>query len=161
MDFDERLQKAVARGRQTRSTKAGADAAKALSVDELRNLHSACRLELSEHIENCLRKLEDQFPGFEFQSVVGEEGWGATLQRDDVGLAGGKSPTNFYSRLELLIRPFSDTHIVALTGKGTIRNKETLSREHFQFLADVDPDSFRETIDLWIVEYAEKYASAS
>jgi hypothetical protein len=67
--------------------------------------------------------------------------------------------TNFYTRLEMVVRPFSDTHIVALAVKGTIRNKEVISREHFQFLSHVDLDSLSETLDLWVLEFAEKYAA--
>ena len=59
----------------------------------------------------------------------------------------------------MLIRPFSSSHIVELVGKATIRNKEAFNRTHFQFLREVDVDSFTELIDLWILEYAELYAA--
>lgn len=158
MDFDERLKKAVARGRHTRDSQAGAEEAKALSEKDLRNLHSGYRLELTEYIEKCLHSVADQFPGFEFKTIVSDEGWGASITRDDVGFQRGAA-ANYYSRLELLIKPFSDTHIVALVAKGTVRNKETISRNHFHFLKEFDMDSFRGTIDLWVLEYAEKYAA--
>ena len=40
-----------------------------------------------------------------------------------------------------------------------IHNKEVFNRTHFQFLAEADLDSFRELIDLWVLEYAEQFAA--
>lgn len=159
MDFDKRLEHAVERGRQTRDARGRAQAEQAMSEEDMRNLHSRCRLELSEHIESCLRKLADHFLGFRFETVIGEDGWGAKVSRDDIVGGRGGQPRNLYSRLEMVIRPFTSSHIVELVAKGTIRNKEVLTRTHFQFLSQVDVDSFREMIDLWILEYAEKYAA--
>lgn len=158
MDFDRRLERAIDRGRQTRQVKGQKLAEQAMTEEELRNLHSSCRLELSDHIEECLRKLADHFPGFRFQSVVGEEGWGAKISRDDFGGRRGGAD-NFYSRFEMLVRPFSTTHIVELAAKATVQNKEVFNRTHFQFLNQVDLDSFRELIDLWALEYAEQFAA--
>ena len=84
-------------------------------------------------------------------------GWGARLSRDDLDRQGGKL-RNVYTRLEMVIRPYSEAHIVELTAKGTIRNRETLKRAHYQFLAEADVDSFRELIDLWVLEFAEEFA---
>ena len=95
-----------------------------------------------------MKQLADHFPGFRYQSVVSEEGWGAKISRDDY--RGGRGDaTNLYSRFEMVIRPFSSVHIVELAAKGTVRNKEVFSRSHFQFLNQVDVDSFSELIDLW------------
>ena len=130
-----------------------------MSEDELRTLHSQCRIELSEHIENCLRKLADHFLGFQFETVVSEDGWGAKVVRDDLGVSKGRQPENFYSRLVMLVPPFSPTRIVELAAKGTIRNKEVFNRTHFQFLSQADLDSFSELIDLWVLEFAEQYSA--
>lgn len=160
MDFDERLERAVQRGRRALDEQGRRRAEQAVSEEELRDLHTRCRIELSDRIESCLRKLADHFPGFRFQTLVSEDGWGARVSRDDVSFRTGRSPQNLYSRLEMVIRPFSRTHIVELAAKGTIRNKEVFTRTHFQFLSEVDLDSFRELIDLWVLEYAEAYSSA-
>ncbi|MFQ5732344.1 MAG: hypothetical protein ACE5KM_10370 [Planctomycetaceae bacterium] len=158
MEFQKRLERAIERGQQTRNEKGRLEAEKALSAEELKSQHTRYRLELSEHIEGCLKQLADQFPGFEFQTVV-DNGWGGKISRDDLTRGPGRSVQSLYSRLEMVIRPYSDTRIVELVVKGAIRNKEVLKRSHYQFLAQVDFDSFRELIDLWVLEYAEKYAA--
>ena len=158
MDFEQRLQRAIDRGQQVKNQKGQAAATREMTEEEYRQLHSSIRLELSEHIESGVRKVADHFPGFRYQTVVGEDGWGARIVRDDFAIEGGKK-SNQYSRLELLIRPFSEAHIVELSAKGTIRNKEVISRNHFQFLDKIDTDSYSELIDLWILEYAEQYSA--
>ena len=158
MDFEQRLERAIERGQRKRSALDRERAERALTEDELKNLHSKARLELSEHIETCLRKLTEAFPGFDFESIVGADGWGARISRDDItGGAGGLS--RLYSRLEMLVRPYTSSHIVELIARGTIRNKEVLSRTHFQLLAQLDLDTFGDLVDQWVLEYAEKYSS--
>ena len=159
MDFDSRLERAIERGHRARESKGRQQANQALSEEELKNRHTHARLELSEHIENCLQQLVDHFPGFRFQTVVGEEGWGAKVSRDDIAVAPRRQSKNVYSRLEMAIRPFSSTQIVELSAKAAIRNKEIFSRSHYQMLAEVDLDSFRELIDLWVLEYAERFSA--
>jgi len=161
MEFDKRLERAIVRGEQARNAEGRRKMEQALSEDELKTLHSKCRLDLSEHIEKCLRRLTDHFPGFDFQTIVGEDGWGAKINRDDFQSGRGRQAENLYSRLEMVIRPFSSTHIVELAAKATIRNKEIFNRSHYQFLAQYDVETFQELIDLWSLEYAEQYASRS
>lgn len=84
---------------------------------------------------------------------------GAAISRDDLSLDGGKRLT-FYSRLEMTVRPFSHLHVLELTAKGTIRNKEAYNRSHYHGLAKADVKSFNELIDLWVLEYAELYAAS-
>lgn len=159
MEFEKRLQRAITRGEQIRAAQGQAEAERALTEEELKALHSQCRIHLSEHIESCLHKLGDHFPGFRFQTVVSEDGWGAKVSRDDVDLGSTGRSGNLYSRLEMLIRPYSQAHIVELVAKGTILNKERLNRTHYQLLDQLDQDSFMELIDLWVLEYAEKFAA--
>ena len=159
MDFNKRLERAIVRGEQTRDEKLRRQNEQLLSEAELKTLHSRCRVELSERIEHCLQRLADHFPGFRFETIVSEDGWGAKVSRDDLELHGGGRKENRYSRLELVVRPFSSTRIVELAAKGTIYNKEVLNRTHYQFLSQVDVDSFAELIDLWVLEYVEKYAA--
>jgi hypothetical protein len=158
MDFEKRLEKAIERGRQTRESEQRLREEREMTEEELKQLHTRYRLELSDHIESCLRKLADYFPGFQFQTLMGEDGWGARISRDDVNLA-SRSAGNLYSRFEMAVRPFSSVHIVELVAKGTINNKEVLNRNRFQFLKQADTQSFREMIDLWVLEFAEKFAS--
>ena len=160
MEFQERLQRAVERGQQARDTRGRDAAAKALSEEESRALHSQYRLELSEHVGNCLAQLVDQFPGFQLESIVGEEGWGAVVSRDDLALDEANKATNLYSRMQMLIRPFSEGRIVELVVKATIRNREVFNRARYQMLGQVDLESFSEHVDLWVLEYAEKYSGA-
>ena len=123
-------------------------------------MHSEYRLELTEYIEQCLRQVVDQFPGFLMESVMAEEGWGTAVRRDDLGLVSGGGRENFYSRLELVVRPYSQVHVLELATKGTIRNKEIYNRNQYQRLGEIDLDSFKELIDLWVLEYAERFAAA-
>ena len=85
---------------------------------------------------------------------------GAALSRDDIGLRSGRR-TNFFSRLEIVIRPASSYHVLDLAAKATVRNKEVFNRSHYQRLTEVDPTSFEEMIDLWVLEFAEHYSAKS
>lgn len=159
MDFRERLQRASERGKQARAAQLNEAAARALSEEECRRLHSTYRLELTEYIEQCLRELADNFPGFRLETIVDETGWGAAVSRDDVSLGSGRRG-NVFSRFQLVVSPFGKYHVLELAAKGTVRNKEVLSRNHYQRLADVDMESFRELAELWVLDYAELYSAA-
>ncbi len=65
-----------------------------------------------------------------------------------------------FSRLEMVITPFSPAQIVEIVGKATIRNRKAFHRTHYQTLTQLDVESFRELIDLWVLEYAELFAAA-
>jgi hypothetical protein len=158
MSFHERLEKAIERGQRTQDADARARAEQALGEEELRRLHTQYRLELSEHIEQCLRELPLHFPGFRFETRVGTEGWGATVSRDNLTMVAGRRE-NYFSRLELVVRPFTAAHVLELAAKGAIRNKEIYNRSQYQLLSHVDMATFRELVDRWILEYAELYAA--
>jgi hypothetical protein len=157
MEFDERLRRAIDRGNKRHTERAREAAAAALSDEELKQLHSKHRLQLSEHIEQCIQQLPNHFPGFQTESIYGERGWGAACYRDDLKISGGKRETA-YSRLELTIRPFSDYHVIDLAGKAAINNKEVFNRNHFEKITEVDTETFLELIDIWITEFAELFA---
>ena len=157
-NFDERLQKAINRGQDSRAAEGQAAGKKEATKEELRSLHSQLRLALSEHIEGCLKKLCDHFPGFDFSTVVNEDGWGARITRDDINLGQGNH-RNLYSRLEMLVKPFSDAHILELTTKGTIRNKESLNRNNFRFLTEATEEALIEIIDNLVIEFAQQYSA--
>jgi hypothetical protein len=159
MDFEQRLQKAIQRGTQSRAQTDRADIEHKLSVEESRNLYSKARLELSEHIETSLKKLVDYFPGFDFSSIVDDTGWGARITRDDLMVRPGRVQESQYSRLEMTVTPRGTADIVEVSAKGTIRNRETIHRKHFQRLSQLDLAVFKDQLDAWILEYAEAFAA--
>ena len=159
MDFHQRLQKAIERGQRASDARAQAEAERAVTETELHRLHTQYRLELSERIERCLRQLVDHFPGFRFETIIDERGWGAAISRDDLQVKRGRARTNCFSRLEMAIRPVSAYCVLELAAKATICNKEVFNRSHYQRLTEVDQTSFHEMIDLWALEYAELYAA--
>jgi hypothetical protein len=161
MDFQDRLERAIQRGQRANSARAREEAQRALSEKELQRLHSQYRLELSEHVERCLMQLADRFPGFRLETIVDQRGWGAALSRDDLRLKPTQRRRNCFSRLEMLISPVSPALILELMAKGTVCNRELFSRTHYQRLAEFDMTSFTDMIDLWVLEYAERYAAQS
>lgn len=161
LEFENRLQRAIQRGQQARAAAGRAAAARELSAEEQKSVHSRVRLELIERIEECLKKLADHFPGFVFQPLMSEAGWGAKVSRDDLAVQRGEGTKTLYSRLEMLVSPLGPAGIVELVAKGTIRNKEAFHRRNFQRLEQVDVESFKELIDLWVLEYAELYAATT
>lgn len=158
MSFEDRLQNAIQRGQRRADAAREAAKASALTEEELRRRHGQFRLQLSEHIEQCLKKLPSHFPGFQFEIIFGEKGWGAACHRDDIRIEAGRRRQD-YSRLEMTVRPFSSYHVLELTGKATIRNKEVFHRTYYEQLDESDPLKFIELIDIWVLEFAEMYAA--
>ena len=157
-EFEERLKRAVKRGQHRSQQQAAAQRAQSLGEEELKRLHTKYRIELAEHIERCVEKLIDHFPGFQYETIYGDRGWGAAVKRDDVR-ATGDGRSSHYSRLELTIRPYSVLHVLDLNAKGTIRDREVFTRKHFERLTEADPDTYQELIDVWVLEFAEIYAA--
>jgi hypothetical protein len=157
MSFDDRLREAIERGHKRGENAARDAAAKALTEEEYRRLHSDLRLRLSEHIESCVKRLPNYFPGFQYETMYGDRGWGGACFRDDLRISRGARSTD-YSRLEVTIRPYSSLHVLDLAAKGTIRNREVFNRNFFEELEAADEQKFRELIDAWVLEYAELYA---
>ena len=158
MSFDDRLKQAIVRGQQRSEVLARQAAAKALTEEEYRRLHSKLRLSLSEHIESCLQRLPNYFPGFQYETMYGDRGWGGACFREDLVLSRGSRTTN-YSRLEVTIRPYTTLHVLDLAAKGTIQNREVFSRNYFEELVTADQAKFGDLIDVWVLEYAELYAT--
>jgi hypothetical protein len=158
MNFDERLKAAVERGQRRGDAAALDAAARAMSEEDFRRLHSQVRLALSDHIEACLKRLPNFFPGFQYETMYGDRGWGGACFREDLRLARGVR-TNEYSRLEVTVRPYSVAHVLDLAAKGTIRNKEVFNRNFYEPLAEADEEKFRQLTDAWVLEYAEIYAA--
>ena len=158
MDFEDRLERAIHRGQRRSEARQKEAHARQLSEEEFKRLHSQFRLKVSEHIESCLKRLPNHFPGFTLETLFGDRGWGAACSRDDIRMVDGRR-ANDYSRLEMSVRPFSSYHVLELTTKGTVRNKEIFNRTYFEKLDEVDLDKFMELVDTWILEYAELYAA--
>jgi hypothetical protein len=158
MNFDDRLRQAIERGHKRSEAVARDAAAQAMTEEEYRRLHSQLRLSLSEHIESCVKRLPNYFPGFQYETMYGDRGWGGACFRDDLRITRGSRTTN-YSRLEVTIRPYSSLHVLDLAAKGTILNKEVFTRNYFEELETADEQKFRDLIDAWVLEYAELYAA--
>lgn len=158
-DFEKRLQKAIERGQQIRKQRAEAEIRRALTEQELRTRHSDLRLQLTEYIEQCLKKLIEHLPGFTLESVFSERGWGSAVSQDELQWRRGESPQQRFSRLELVVRPFSEYYVLDLVGKATVRDKELFHRSFYQPLAEADLSAFKETVDRWVLEFAEAYTA--
>ncbi len=156
-DFDERLKQAILRGKNRGVQKQDEASQKLARQEELRRLHTTLRLQLSEQIEQVVRRLVDQFPGFQFSSVYGENGWGAACTRDDLVIVASQRQSK-YSRFEMAVRPLTDVFVLDLQARGTIGNREKLVRSYFQPLEEVDVAHFQRLIDDWTLSYAELYA---
>ena len=157
-DFSSRLESAIARGKRRAEIKANQQREQQLSEEELRRLHTSYRLSLSERIEIAIKRVADHFPGFRQESIFGEAGWGSACYRDDLRIKNGRR-SNQYSRLEMMIRPYSELHVLDLKGKGTVVNRELFNRSHYINVAEVDSDEFAQLIDAWAIEYAEMYSA--
>ncbi|MEI7460729.1 MAG: hypothetical protein WCK15_15065 [Pirellula sp.] len=157
-DFDDKLKQAAARGANRASSSQSESERKRIEAEEFRALHSKIRLELSERIETVMKKIADLFPGFRYQTVFGDAGWGGACVRDDLHIERGRRE-NKYSRFEMAVRPINEFHILDLQAKGTIANRELLTRSFYQPLGEMDLGKFRDLIDNWALTYAELYAA--
>jgi hypothetical protein len=158
MNFDDELKQAIERGQQRGAARKSEQAARVLTEEEFRRLHARLRLALSDHIEACVKRLPNYFPGFQYETMYGDRGWGGACSREDLRLARGVR-ANEYSRLELSVRPYSAAHVLDLVAKGTVRNREIFNRNYFEPLEDADEPKFFKLIDAWVLEYAELYAA--
>jgi hypothetical protein len=159
-EFQSRLESAIARGKKRAELKSHQERQKELSEEELKRLHTSYRLSLCERIESAINGVADHFPGFRIESLFGEVGWGAACYRDDLRIESGRR-NNQYSRLEMVIRPYSDLKVLDLKGKGTVMNRELFNRSHYIPVAEADAEDFEQLIDAWSIEYAEVYAAKS
>ena len=158
--FEDRLSKAIQRGRRAGDEEERRRAAEAMNEQELRNLYGNLRLALTEHVEKTLRELVRQVPGFRFETVMNDRGWGSAVYRDDIRIdSTTRKRSNAYSRWEMVVRPLSDYLVLELSAKGTVLNRELLNRDFYRPLGEVDAAEFHELIDRWTLEFAELFAS--
>ena len=159
MSFRERLQRATERGKQARAAQLNEAAAKALSEEECRRLHSQYRLALTEHIEKCLREMADNFPGFRMETVVDESGWGAAVSRDDFRMEGGRA-RHVLQPPAARGQPVQHVPRARHRREGHGAEQGSAEPQSLQRLADVDLQSFRELMEQWVLDYAELYSAA-
>lgn len=160
MDFEKQLENAIQRGKSRAGRQRSQAETEQLNAEQFERLHSKHRLNVSDHIEKCVRNLADHFPGFEIETIYGDRGWGAACFRSDVSFQSGRSRDS-YSRLELTVRPPSSVRVLELVAKGAIKNREIFNRNYYEAIAEVDAAKFNELVDRWIIEYAELYAAAT
>lgn len=158
-NFDEQLKQAIERGQKTNQARQRQAEKEKLGAEELKRRHMEFRLAISEQIEKSLQALAHQVPGFEYENIYGDRGWGGAVARDELSIEQGRR-TNVYSRLEITIRPLTELAIVNLTGKGTIRNRESFARKHHREIAEAEMEDFLTMVDRWILEYAQLYSAA-
>ena len=158
MSFDDRIRQAIERGHKLGDAAARDAAARAMTEEEYRRLHSQLRLVLSDHIEACVKRLPNFFPGFQYETMYGDRGWGGACYREDLRLNRGVR-ANEYSRLEVTVRPYSTAHVLDLAARGTIRNREVFNRNFFEELEAANQQKFLDLVDAWVLEYAELYAA--
>ena len=157
-EFEDRLKKAIERGASKAESLQSELQRKRQEAEEHKRLHAKFRLDLTERIETVVKKMIDMFPGFRYQSVFGETGWGSACMRDDLVIERGVR-SNKYSRFELEVRPINEFYVLDLQAKGTIADRELLTRAFYQPLGQVDIERFYKAIDDWAIAYAELYAT--
>lgn len=159
-DFEERLKKAIELGQKTSAARQAETKQAEWTASRLRIRHNDFRLSLSERIETALKALVNQLPGFEYENIFGDRGWGGAVSRDELDLNRGQRRTIF-SRLELVIKPLTELSIVEIAAKGTVRNREIFVRSHYRSIQESEPVEFFDMIDRWVLEYAQLYSSAA
>ena len=157
-EFEERLKKAIARGESKAESLLSEEQRKKQEAEEHKLLHAKYRLELTERIESVVKKMIDMFPGFRYKSVFGETGWGSACTRDDLFIDKGVR-SNKFSRFEMVVRPINEFFVLDLQAKGTIADRELLTRAFYPPLGQVDIERFYKAVDDWAVAYAELYAT--
>lgn len=159
MDFESELEKAIQRGQERGSAHSDAKKRAEATKEELRNKHNTFRLNLSDHIENCLRKLANHFPGFDYETIYGEKGWGGAISRNDITRGPDGKAGTFFSRLEITVRPQNEFNVVNIAGKGTIRDKEMFNWNHFEDITTAKQSVFEGVLDKWVLQFAEQFAT--
>ncbi len=159
MDFEDQLKAAIERGSQKNASRRETEKQAAMSKEDLRNRHNDFRLNLSEYIDKGLHKMAAHFPGFAYETIYGHRGWGGALYREDLALGPDGRGGAFFSRLEITVRPQNEFNVVNITGKGTIKDKEIFSWNHFKELEVATLEEFYSEIDKWMLQYAEHFAA--
>lgn len=158
-DFERQLEAAIQRGQKRSISRQVSTRQSEMTAEQIRNQHNEFRLNLSEYIEQGLKKLANHFPGFKYETIYGNRGWGGAISRDDIDRGPDGKTGTFFSRIEITVRPQNEFNLVNVTGKGTIRDKEVFNWNFFQSVAEAQMETFEKTIELWMLEYAEVFAA--
>jgi hypothetical protein len=158
-EFEDQLKKAIERGQRINDARQEEQKLAQLSADQMRIRHNEFRLQLSERIERTLNSMVNQLPGFVYENIYGDRGWGGAVSRDELVIARGQRNT-VYSRLELTVKPLSELNVVNIGGKGTVKNREVFLRQHHRAIEEADSEEFLEIIDRWVLEFAQLYMAA-
>ena len=159
MDFEDELQQAIERGQKLGNARTVAKKQAAMSKEDIRNRHNEFRLNLSDHIEGCLKRLAQHFPGFDYETLYGSKGWGGALTRNDIDRGPDGRTGSFFSRIEITVRPQSEFNVVNIAGKATIRDKEVFVWNHFEEIEEVQQETMEQMIDKWVLQFAEQFAA--
>lgn len=159
MDFEDELQKAIQRGQDRTAARSTAKKQAEASKEDIRNRHNVFRLNLSDHIESCLKQLAQHFPGFDFEVLYGAKGWGGALSRNDIDRGPDGRAGSFFSRIELTVLPQNEFNVANIAGKGTIRDKEIFTWNHFEDILEANQASLEQMIDKWVLQFAEQFAA--
>jgi hypothetical protein len=159
MEFEDKLQKAIQRGQDRTVARSSAKKQAEASKEDIRNCHNEFRLNLSDHIEKCLKQVSQHFPGFDYEILYGSKGWGGAMSRNDIDRGPDGKTGSFFSRIELTVRPQNEFNVVNITGKATIRDKELFTWNHFEDVLEAKQASMELMIDKWILQFAEQFAA--
>ncbi|MFK7767543.1 MAG: hypothetical protein AB8B55_10010 [Mariniblastus sp.] len=159
MDFEDKLQEAIERGQSRSTAKQDAQKQASMTKEDLRNRHNEFRLNLSDHIETCLKKMADHFPGFDYETIYGSKGWGGAVSRNDIDRGPDGRAGSFFTRVEITVRPQNEFNVVNIAGKGTIRDKEVFVWNHFEEIGEAKQEAYEELIDKWVLQFAETFAA--
>ena len=158
-NFDDQLKQAIQRGMKTNLARQKEVEKQQMNAEDKKRCHTDFRLAISERIEQTLGQLINQLPGFEYENIYGDKGWGGAVSRDELNIQRGKR-NNVYSRLEITVKPFTELSIVNMNAKGTIKNKEMFTRRHHQQVSEAEMSEFLEIVDRWVLEFAQLYSAA-
>lgn len=159
MDFDSELEAAIKRGQQRNEKRQSSARQAEMTAEQIRNRHNDFRLNLSDHIEAGMKKMANHFPGFDYETIYGERGWGGAISRNDIDRGKNGRAGSFFSRLEITVRPQNEYNVVNIAGKGTIRDKEIFNWNHYEGVTDAKQETFAQLIDKWMLEFAEQFAA--
>ena len=71
-EFDKQLKQAIQRGLDTNQARQREAARQQMNAEDLKRKHTDFRLGISERIEQTLKSLVNQLPGFEYENIYGD-----------------------------------------------------------------------------------------
>ena len=162
MNFETRVQRAIARGRKSICSQTDSVLDSGCSSSKLRQQeYAVLRDDLINHLEICLEGVIKYLSEFRMQTIVAERGWGARLVAVHPFSKSRTNSTPQTSSLEMLVPPIQSKPMVAVRSMATVKGENVFLRTHFQPLQSVDFISPCRSIEKWCLEFVELYASLS